>query len=187
VESITFRAFVSVDLSHHPAIGEFITELKQGETTLKVVDPAHMHITLKFMGETEEAKVPKIVEAMKGAVEGVEPFSLRFVGASSFPSKTRIRVVWVGIENPGPLGLIAGRLDESLANLGIDREARPFAPHLTVARARVEGPNPVVRQIIENHAQNDFGEERVDRILLKKSVLTRCGPQYSTVEEVKLG
>ena len=102
----------------------------------------------------------------------------------AFPSKNRIRVVWVGMNDILPMGTMATRLDESLSAQGFERERRPFAPHLTVARTKVESSHPAVRQVLENHAQSDFGTIFVDRIRLKKSVLTQCGPQYSTIEEI---
>jgi 2'-5' RNA ligase len=183
---MSFRAFISIDLARIQEVEDLIASLKTADPTLKVVDPGQIHITLKFLGETAESKVPTIVEAMNGAAQGIEPFTVSLRGAGAFPSKNRMRVVWVGLNDTLPMGTMATRLDESLSQQGFERERRPFAPHLTVARAKVESSNPTVRQIIENNAQNDFGTIFVDRIRLKKSVLTKCGPQYSTVEEILL-
>lgn len=183
---MSFRAFISVDLARIQEVEDLIASLKTADPTLKVVDPGQIHITLKFLGETPESRVPAIVEAMKGAAQGIDPFMVSLKGVGAFPSKNRMRVIWVGMNDTMPMGTIATRLDESLAEQGFERERRPFAPHLTVARAKVESSNPTVRQIIDNSNQNDFGSIFVDRIRLKKSVLTQCGPQYSTVEEVLL-
>jgi RNA 2',3'-cyclic 3'-phosphodiesterase len=183
---MSFRAFISVDLARQKEIEDYIIELKQADPTLKVVDPGQIHVTLKFLGETDEALVPRIVEAMTKAAEGINPFDLRFKGSDAFPSKNRIRVIWVGMSDGLPMGLMATRLDESISALGFEREKRPFAPHLTVARTKVETPGPVVRQLIENHRDADLGSQHIDAIRLKKSVLTRCGPEYTTVEEVRL-
>lgn len=183
---MSFRAFISVDLARIQEVEGLIASLKAADPTLKVVDPGQIHITLKFLGETPESKVPALVEAMNGAAQGIEPFMVSLKGVGAFPSKNRMRVIWVGMNDTLPMGTIATRLDESLAEQGFERERRPFAPHLTVARAKVESSNPTVRQIIDNSNQDDFGSVFVDRIRLKKSVLTRCGPQYSTIEEVML-
>ncbi|MBI0584675.1 MAG: RNA 2',3'-cyclic phosphodiesterase [Methanomassiliicoccus sp.] len=183
---MTFRAFISVDLARIPEIEDLIVALKTADPTLKVVDPGQIHVTLKFLGDTSEDRIEGIAAAMTEAAEGVSPFQVALKGTGAFPSRNRIRVVWVGMNDTLPLATIANRLDESLSQMGIEREKRPFAPHLTVARSRTEGPNPVIRQLLENRAQSDFGLFHVDRIRLKKSVLTKCGPQYSTVEEVPL-
>lgn len=183
---MTFRAFISVDLEREQGIEDLIIALKEADPTLKVVDPAQIHITLKFLGGTDEAKIPDIASSMNDAVQGVEPFSIKFHGTSAFPSNNSIRVVWIGLDNALQLGTMAGRLDSSLSSFGFEKEKRPFAPHLTVARAKVEAPNPVVRQVIDDNITSDLGEQKVEAIRLKKSVLTRCGPVYSTVAEVKL-
>lgn len=183
---MTIRAFISVDLAREQRIEDFAAELKNADPTLKVVDPGQIHVTLKFLGDTDEKLVPRIADEMRDAARGMEPFEVKFKGTGSFPGKSKIRVIWVGMNDALPMATIAGRLDEGLTKLGFSREARAFAPHLTVARAKVESPNPALRQMIANHADDDFGEQKADRIRLKKSVLTRCGPQYTTLEEVIL-
>lgn len=183
---MTVRAFIAVDLERDERIEAFAAALKRADPTLKVVDPSLIHITLKFLGDTDEDRLPRIAEVMRSAAQGVAPFTISFRGTGAFPTKNRIRVVWVGMNDTLPLGTIAGRLDEGLAELGVTREARPFAPHLTVARARSDAPNPSVRQILEDRAQEEFGQQEVRAVRLKKSVLTRCGPEYTTLEEVRL-
>lgn len=183
---MSFRAFISIDLARMREVEDLISSLKNADPTLKVVDPGQIHITLKFLGEMPESKVESITEAMRDAAQGIEPFTVPLKGVGAFPSKNRIRVVWIGMNDTLPMATMATRLDESLSGQGFERERRRFAPHITVARTRAEMPSPSVRQVIENNAQGDFGTIYVDRIRLKKSVLTQCGPQYSTVEEVEL-
>lgn len=183
---MSVRAFIAVDLKRDEKIEAFAAALKDADPTLKVVDPSQIHVTLKFLGDTDEKMISQIAEAMRDAAKGIDAFRISLKGAGSFPGKNRIRVIWVGMNDTLPLGTIATRLDEGLSALGIEREARPFAPHLTVARAKFEGPHPTLRQIIENHREADFGEQEIAAVRLKKSVLTRCGPEYSTLEEVVL-
>lgn len=186
IGTMTVRAFISVDLERDERIEAFAAELKSADPTLKVVDPSQIHVTLKFLGDTDETDLPKITDIMREAVKGVPPFTIALRGAGAFPSKNRIRVVWVGMNDTLPMATIAGRLDEGLAKLGVAREARPFAPHLTIARTRAEGPHPVVRQLIENKVEADMGTQPVAGVRLKKSVLTQCGPQYFTLAEASL-
>ena len=85
------RAFISVDLDRFEAIQDYIEGLKTIDPTLKVVDPAQVHLTLKFLGDTDEDLVPKIKDAMFGSVQGIKPFGLKLVGSSSFPSLNKIQ------------------------------------------------------------------------------------------------
>lgn len=185
-DKMTVRAFISVDLDRNENIVEFASALKRAEPTLKVVDPGQIHITLKFLGETDEKKVPAIGDVLREAARGIPPFTISFKGAGAFPSMNRIRVIWVGVNDVLPLATIAGRLDERLADLGITREAHPFAPHITIARARSDAPHPALRQIIHDRKDMEFGVQEIKTIRLKRSILTRCGPEYHTLEEVTL-
>ncbi len=185
-DKMTVRAFIAVDLERNERIVDFAAALKSAEPTLKVVDPSLMHITLKFLGETDEAKLDAIADVVREAARGVPPFTITFKGAGAFPSLNKIRVAWVGVNDVLPMATIAGRLDERLADLGVEREARPFAPHLTLARARSDAPHPALRQVISDRDGMEFGSQVINAIRLKKSVLTRCGPEYHTLQEVLL-
>ena len=177
------RTFISIDLDKSEKIVDFATVLRDAEPTLKLVDPSQIHITLKFLGSTDEDLIPAIGEIMHDAVKGISPFTISLRSVGAFPSMNRIRVIWIGVNDILPLATIAGRLDEKLADLGITRESRPFAPHITLARARSDAPNPVLRQIIHDRKDVDFGTQEVKSIRLEQSILTRCGPEYVLLDE----
>ncbi len=186
VVTMTFRAFISVDLPGDARMKDLVGSLHLADRTLKTVDPSLMHVTLKFLGDTDESKIGGVLEAMKAAAQGIAPFEIVLKGVGAFPNVGRARVVWVGMENAAPLSSMAQRLEGSLESLDFPPERRAFAPHLTVARARAERSVPAVRKIIEENATTELGHASVDRIRLKRSVLTPSGPQYSTVDEVLL-
>ncbi|MBM4237279.1 MAG: RNA 2',3'-cyclic phosphodiesterase [Euryarchaeota archaeon] len=181
-----FRAFVSVDVESNEKIVRFAEELRRAGRTLKVVDPSIIHLTLKFLGETEERIVPEIRQVIERSTAGIHPMRLRLVGAGTFPGGSRIRVVWIGVEGAGELGVIARRLDEELQIFGFRREGRPFAAHITLARAREPIGMGAVKNTVQKYSKEDFGEQMIRSVRLKRSVLTPSGPAYSTVEEVAL-
>jgi len=151
-----------------------------------VVNVEQLHVTLKFLGPTDESLVPNIVEAMRSATKGVKPFEMSLAGSGVFPSRSNARVVWAGLEGADPLGAMAARLEDSLAVLGFHKEDRPFRPHLTMARVKDPRASLAAAEVAEEFAKVDFGSETVQSILLKKSVLSPIGPTYSTVVEVRL-
>lgn len=180
---LSYRAFIAADIAPNEALVSVLRELAGSRADLKVVRPELLHVTLKFLGDTREELTEQIVSIMRDAVNGVAPFSVQLVGMGAFPSMSNIRVVWVGIEDGRSLGEIAKTLDNSLSSLGFERDRKGFVPHLTLARAR-SGRNTVnVQEILKRNAATDYGQYLVDRILLKKSVLTPQGPRYSTVTE----
>ncbi len=182
-ESVRFRAFISVDIVPGEVLVDVLKRLAASRADLKVVRPELAHLTLKFLGEADESVIPEIMERIARAVEGQSPFTIKLKGMGAFPSLSNIRVVWVGIEEGAPLGRMARDLEESMSELGFQKEKRDFKPHLTLARARSARNIGVVQEIIRDNAATDFGEYKIDSVLLKKSVLTPHGPIYSTVDE----
>lgn len=170
-----------------PALEPLLRELHDAGPGLKVVSPSQLHLTLKFLGDTEDGLVPEIVQAMGKAAIGSTPAVLRVRGMGAFPGLSRIRVVWIGIEGAEGLGAIARRLDELVEPLGFPREARAWTAHVTLARVRDSRGLRRVRTILESRAEETFAETRVDEIRLKRSVLTPGGPLYSTVGSIRLG
>jgi 2'-5' RNA ligase len=183
---LKFRAFISVDIQPGQTLVAELRELVNSGADLKVVKPGLMHVTLKFLGDTEEGMVDEIGHRMSDATRGVRPFQIRLAGMGAFPSMSNVRVVWVGISDGSQLGEMAKRLDASLGDLGFDRDKKGFVPHLTLARARSGRNMGEVQEILRKNPATDFGSYQVDRILLKRSVLSPQGPTYSIVREIPL-
>lgn len=178
-----FRAFISADIVPNGDLVGVLRRLANSRADLKTVRPELMHLTLKFLGDAEESMIDDIMRRIAKVITGVRPFRIRLKGMGAFPSMSNIRVVWVGIEDGGPLERIAEGLDEAMGELGFEREKRGFKPHLTLARMRSAKNIANVQDILMENAATDYGEYAVDRLLLKKSVLTPGGPIYSTVRE----
>ena len=182
-----FRAFISADISPNDRLAGLLEELRRSSSQLKVVKPSILHVTLKFLGDTEDAMVEEITEIMKRSAQDIGTFSLKLRGMGAFPSLSNMRVVWVGIEDGRELAVLAERLDGSLEQLGVRRDKRTFRPHLTVARAKGTIGGGAVQDIVAANTATDYGEYTIDRVTLKKSVLTPQGPIYSDVRSVQLG
>ncbi len=185
--SVKFRAFVSVDIRPGEPLISAVRDLQRSRADLKVVRTELMHLTLKFLGDTEENLIDDVIARIAGASDGVGPFSIHLKGMGAFPSLSNIRVVWVGIEDGRFLTQIAGKLDSSMSDMGFEKDKKGFVPHLTLARTRSPKNIINVQEILRTNAATDYGEYQVDRILLKKSVLNPQGPIYSTVGEHLLG
>lgn len=183
---MTFRAFIAADLDRHPRMEAFQRALAASEGRIKLVDLGILHTTLKFLGDTEESLVPDVVALMERAVEGTAPFAVALRGAGAFPSLKRVNVVWIGIDGAEPLVRIASFLNREMEALGFPRENRAWEPHVTVARVKGGQNVDRIRAAVESFAGEGFGETRIDRVRLKRSVLTPQGPEYSTVADVPL-
>lgn len=180
-----FRAFIAVDVECGPVLRDAIEELAHLGRALKPVSPGNVHVTLKFLGETEEQTVPDLGGVMRKAVQGLAPFEVRLIGTGVFPNARSPRVVWVGMEGAEPLKRIVTGLEDGCVPLGFSRDRYAFSPHLTLARVR-EGFKADLVDFLKYGQVKDFGSFAVNAIKLKKSVLTPNGPIYSDVLEIGL-
>lgn len=183
---MTFRAFIAAEVSAGPPLNALAADLRDATPSLKVVRPDQLHLTIKFLGDSQEALVPKIIAAIQEATQGVRPFEVRLQGTGAFPSVARMSVIWVGVEGAEPLARIAEALETSLESLGFPQERRPWKAHLTLARVKDRRELDQARRILEAHTDDVFGRSMVDAIVLKKSVLTPEGARYSVVDAVRL-
>jgi 2'-5' RNA ligase len=182
---MSFRGFIAADLPPVPNLEAIVCELRKASRDLKVVSAEHLHLTLKFLGDTEEGLVPEIVSAMRDACTGIAPFFLRIRGTGAFPSLSRPNVLWVGVEGGDPLARIAKLLNDDLVALGFEREGRGWSPHVTLARVRGRQGLDRALGILRDHEHEIFAEPRIEEIHLKKSALRPEGPEYTTLESIR--
>jgi 2'-5' RNA ligase len=180
----TIRAFIAVDAVQSQSISEVLNEIHNSGAHVRVVTPAELHITLKFLGDISEKIIPKIETAMMNAVIDTKKFYGKLHGMGAFPGMSRINVIWVGVNDADALGRIATILDDSISALGVQRESRAFHPHITLARVKSPQNLEELIRIISKYKDRDFGDFLVEKIILKRSILTPQGPHYSAIAEV---
>jgi 2'-5' RNA ligase len=176
------RAFVAIDVSDRvrAQIGELLAKLKkERESGVRWVRPEVMHLTLAFLGEVK----PDFIESSKRQLEQVVPqfrqFETRMAGLGAFPTPSRARVVWVGMEHgKAELCRVQAAVAQALKRIGFQPERRPFSPHLTLGRLREPGDvSPVVVTPFESEP---FA---IDRLILFRSVLRPEAPEYVRLAE----
>jgi len=182
------RLFASVDLDGLAGEVAAVQELLEGASGLDVTDPEQAHVTLKFLGETDEERLPELTDELAQAVagSGVGLFTAEISGLGVFPHLGYISVVWVGVrEGSEHLTRLHEAIEERTVAMGFDPEDHEFTPHATVARMDHAGGKDLVQEVVENR-DPDVGRIRVEEVRLTESTLTPDGPEYETVERFPL-
>jgi RNA 2',3'-cyclic 3'-phosphodiesterase len=182
----TFRGFISIDIKATPQIIMFEKEMAKTGADVKLVEPGNIHITVKFLGDTNENYIDAIEQSIKESVPTVKPFPITLKGTGVFPNQNYMKVIWIGITDDGKIETIARAIDEKLERLGFKKENRGFSPHLTVGRVKTARNKDQLLKIIENYQTVEFTIQNIQSITLKKSELTPKGPIYTTLREVLL-
>ncbi len=182
------RLFVSVDLDGLAEAVAEVQELFEDADGLRRTDSEQAHLTLKFLGDTEESDVPALTTAIEEAVaeSGVEPFKATFGGLGVFPSLDYISVVWLGVcGGSEQFTQLHQAIEARTTELGFDPESHEFTPHVTLARMDHAGSKDLVQDVVNNR-DPDAGAMTVEEVRLKESTLTESGPKYSTMERFGL-
>ncbi|HJW88066.1 MAG TPA: RNA 2',3'-cyclic phosphodiesterase [Dehalococcoidia bacterium] len=178
------RSFVAVELPEavKAALTRLQEEVKTGGGGVKWVEPRGIHLTLKFLGYVDEAKVPALVQALTRACGGFGPLEVALCGLGVFPSLSRPRVAWVGLSGGVETLLrLQEGVEKVLSPFGFPREERAFTPHLTIARLR-EGVAPDEARAFGQaflKASPESVSFKVEGISLMKSQLTPSGAIYT--------
>lgn len=181
-----FRGFIAVDIEISPKIKEIVSDLNNSGANIKLVEPKNMHITLKFLGETDEKSISEIKDIMEKSVENIEPFEIKLKDTGVFPNENYIKVIWIGLEQYEKLAEITKNIDQKLSEIGFKKEKRGFSPHLTIGRVKSGRNKDKILHILNKYRDNEFNDFIIDSIKLMKSELTPEGPIYTTLEEVNI-
>jgi 2'-5' RNA ligase len=184
----TIRCFLALKIPADTAIRRVLKELAAMGRALKAVEPENLHVTLKFFAAAEPESIPKIAAIATDAVGKHAHGQLTLTGLGASPHAERPNVIWAGLAGTGAetLSTIAGGLDAALEPIGFERENRPFAPHLTLARVKFRPPEEL-RALLARHSKSVFGTSTVDEIVLIRSEPGPEGSRYTVLEHFPLG
>ena len=134
------RAFIALDLddSFRRDVLALIDELR-GERLprMRWLTRATLHVTLRFLGDTDEALVPSLTELVMRIGRSVpDAIEVRSMSLLAFPNARRARVLAVHLDDDGVISELASAAEQGVAALGFAPEQRTFRPHLTLGRPR---------------------------------------------------
>jgi RNA 2',3'-cyclic 3'-phosphodiesterase len=148
------------------------------------VKPENIHLSLKFLGDVDDAREPELCAALKQAAGTREPraprpLTLQITGFGVFPDYHRPHVLWAGVTPEPGLELLQHGVEQAFVPLGFPTEARTFRPHVTLARsARVAKPRHFAG-LEELLRGIEFAETvTVAELDLMQSTLQPSGPVY---------
>jgi 2'-5' RNA ligase len=177
------RLFVAIELTTgiRDALITFLQEMRQVAPNAKWVRGENLHITLKFLGEADAAKLPAVQKAL-AFIRSTEAVRLDFRALGFFPNERRPRVFWVGMDASSNLKTLAETIDQEMHKLGFPLENRPFTPHLTLARFEPPGIPGQLGAAVKQHSAREFGSLTAREFHLIESKLKRSGAEYTTIQ-----
>lgn len=173
------RLFVSIPIPKEAQAALSASQNRQAYR-LRWVDPSQFHMTVCFIGDTEEELLVLVSDALTEVSKQSKPFAVPFERLGLFPPKlARPNMVWAFFKESEAFETLAKRSKDALMKadasfMRLGEEWRKDIPHVTLARFRgsefprsFQDPAPF--------------EVMADRIELMESVLYPDGPLYTTL------
>jgi 2'-5' RNA ligase len=183
------RLFIAVNLSieARAAIQSALDDFPIKNPPWRWTSPDNWHLTLKFVGDTESARVNTMNAALDTVRARHSAFEMTLGAFGGFPNLRNPRVLFYNVEQGvDTLKRLAHDVDVALeAAIGLAPEGREFHSHATIARVKETLSPDVVARFARVPALTE-AVTLVDRFELMESRLARTGATYSVVKEFAL-
>jgi 2'-5' RNA ligase len=183
------RTFLAIDLPDEikETLGKIQNRLKPligGATrNIKWTKPEGIHLTLIFLGYISSSEIVLVSETVKKNVEGVAPFMLNLGSPGAFPTITRPRVIYLGLNGQTDiLCSLQKQIATDLDEIGFKKEDRPFTSHLTLGRLKSAFKLPGIEEAFHKVMGLAKGNFIVNGLKLYRSDLRPDGAVYTTLE-----
>jgi 2'-5' RNA ligase len=177
------RTFIAIELGQEikTCLHAIQNRLTHIDLDAKWVEPDNLHMTLKFLGEIDDATLLEVKECIETCSQRFQTLQVSLTHFGFFPDDRRPRVFFVATDQETALQQIASCLEERLQNAGFTKEGR-FKSHITLARLKSAKNIELLKKALEKlSAQGGF---EVNGVTLFKSVLGRAGPVYEVILKV---
>lgn len=183
------RLFIALPLPGpvEAALDRMIVSFRPLTRAVRWVASKNIHLTARFLGDTDEKLVPKIIQSIDQIASEHPAFDAVLDRVGGFPNLRRPRVIWVGGPEPlEPAAKIARQLELKMRELRFAPENRDFKAHLTLGRVREGQSLGPLGPKLESYELDPI-PLHLDRLVLFKSTLTPQGSIYERLHEAPLG
>lgn len=189
-----WRTFVAIELP--PQLRKKLADIRYKlpvgpARAVRWIPPDGIHLTLRFLGDIEPARVPAVGERLKAAASQTGKFWLEPSSPGAFPPSGPPRIFWVGLAGElQRLNLLQGRIEGGLSTIEFEPDRRPFHPHLTVGRI-----SATARPREAMDARSAFARVQIEpgqrfdvrAVTFFRSHLLEAGARYEVLTTAELG
>ena len=194
------RSFFAVELKSPQILDEiekYQRKLQKSIGPLKLVNRTLLHVSLRFLGDIDNETAKILYNFMESEINSIF-FNQNDekIGTLKGVGDFNKRVFFINIHGVKELlQEIYEKINEKTRSFPeIKQETKPYTPHLTIARSKRSSHNRYRQNQIINPGQLpypqlksqyeefEFGKWKIEKVVLKKSVLTPTGPIYSNLE-----
>ena len=182
------RIFIAVKIETgeklQSMISTFRTVLKYENIKWTILE--NLHITLSFLGDTEDDKIDRIDKMVERVCENSGDFELIIKGAGLFKNLNDPRIVWTGIEPSEKLIQLNALIKTGLKEAGVSIEDRTFSPHMTLGRIKSIRDIDLLKSVLTRYHDLELQKQKVREVIMYESLLQPSGPLYKPISTYRL-
>ncbi len=183
------RLFIGIPIESPKSVQQvevWKNEAQLNRNVLNWTIPENWHITLFFLGSTDESAVSLLQQLIDDSFITIPAYQTNLCGVGVFPNTHNPKVLWIGLQNIQPLMFAFSKLGELLQKTGFSFDQKPLKPHLTIARVK-RADNPLAFQtLLSKYQETVFDQVNVNKVVLFESISTSAGPIYKPLFETQL-
>ncbi|MFO8234912.1 MAG: RNA 2',3'-cyclic phosphodiesterase [Bacteroidales bacterium] len=182
------RTFIGIKINPGDEFLNTYTKLRNEleNEKIKWVDTDKFHLTLFFLGDTEEDKIEEIRLKLSNIVDEFDKFTLDLKGLGVFRDFVKPKVLWGGIYNYETLASLKNIVDKEMVKSGFTPDKRKFTPHLTIGRIKFLKNRETLKKLVLEHKHKYFDQIKINELIYYESILRPQGPQYIPIEKYVL-
>jgi RNA 2',3'-cyclic 3'-phosphodiesterase len=182
------RIFIAVKVTPDTLFTREINFLKNAlvNESIKWIELSNIHVTLAFLGDTEDLKIISIGEMLYAKCTKPAPFDFTIKGLGLFKNIADPKILWAGLENIIELENLQAIIINGLKETGIRIGERKFTPHITLGRIRNLKKKELVSNLVKEYSGHEFQKVHISEVILYESILTQTGSVYKPLVVVPL-
>lgn len=183
---MTIRTFIALEIPDE-ALSEVVKirdENYREQSRIKWEPVEKLHLTLKFLGDTEEKLVDKISNDISNIISNNSVPNLSFSGFGIFKRNGQAKILWIGIKEDQKLLDLVNSIEDVCSNYGFPKEKRSFKPHITILRIR--GHEDLDKLYNLSHVKFEPINFTSSAITFFKSELKPFGSTYTALQKFYL-
>ncbi|MDO5717627.1 MAG: RNA 2',3'-cyclic phosphodiesterase [Tissierellia bacterium] len=177
------RLFIAVDLSESALkkIADYQKEILEISEKASITKITNIHLTIKFIGETEKSKIDSILKALRIVAKKTSSFEIELSKLGYFKRRGNY-LIWVGLENSRQLQRLKKEIEFELCKIGFKPDLEDYLPHITIARrVKFKGGVSALDDI-----DTDIVKIYCSKFSLYSSQFTKNGVRYKSISDFYL-
>jgi 2'-5' RNA ligase len=182
------RIFIALKVEAGDTLLKMVSSYKSllRSENIRWTNPENIHITLSFLGDTEEERINDINSMLQNKCDGSGSIELFIKGSGVFRNINDPRIIWIGIEPSEKLLSLNGNIIKGLTELDMKTEDRPFKPHLTIGRIKSLNDIVTLKALIDKYQNLEIQNTVINEVILYESILLQSGPVYKPLAKYAL-